>query len=213
MKYIAKKIIEGAMTYAEYRALVSGLLAEGKTTGPNQSPALLEFGELNEQRMNRIEKTFRLDAEAGALLAQIDRPVVWLTLAEGWCGDVAQIVPTLNGLALVNNNILLRFILRDENLDVMDAFLTDEGRSIPTIIFTEPETGEVFGSWGPRPEAAQAIMRRFRDEFLALPTDDKAARKTKYREGQTAIHSWYAADKTVSTQREVLAAAVESQEE
>ena len=204
MDFIAKNILDSAMTYAEYRALISTLLAEGKTSRPDPHPELLEYTQLNEQRMNRIDKKFRLDDAAAEQLKTIQTPIFCLVISEGWCGDAAQIVPTLQHLALENPQITLRFILRDEHLDLMDAFLTDGGRSIPKVIFVEPDSGRVLGHWGPRPAEAHRQMLDFKAQMLA--ETDKIARAAVYETAKTAIHTWYAHDRTVSTQREFLAA-------
>jgi hypothetical protein len=202
MEYIPKIALDGAMSYPEYRQLVTGLWKEGKTTGEKQSPELLEYAGLNEQRMNRIEKTFRLDAEVEKWLKAIDQPVIWLTLTEGWCGDASQILPVIHGLALQNQHITLKFLLRDEHLDIMDAFLTNGARSIPITIFVSPEDGRVLGSWGSRPAAAQALMLEFKKRMLDAP--DAATKAALYDEAKTAVHAWYAHDRTVSIQQELL---------
>jgi hypothetical protein len=184
---------------------MTGLIAEGKSTAAVQTPALLEYSKLNEKRMARLEKTFKLKDESASLLAQIDRPVLWLTLTEGWCGDAAQILPVLNGLSEANARLDLRLILRDAHPTIMDAFLTDGGRSIPKVIFIDPETRRVFGSWGPRPASAQAMMLATKTVMQDLQ-HDPLARKAYYQDAQTALHTWYARDRTESTQLEILTA-------
>jgi Thioredoxin len=199
------------LTYEAYRTLIADLLAQGKTTGPEsmQGPDMIDYARLNEQRMKRIDKTFQLDAEAKVLLESIQKPMLWLTLTEGWCGDAAQIVPVLPALAALNPNIEARFLLRDEHPDLMELFLTDSTRSIPKVIFIEPQSGTVLGSWGPRPVALQDLADQYKAEMQAM-RENKLSIKAKFEEGKTAIHTWYAHDKTVSTQRELLAAAVEA---
>lgn len=209
MKILGKDLLVQALTYAGYRSLITGLLTEGKTTGHHQSPGLLAYSQLNEQRMNRLDKTFQLDAVAAGLLPQLTQRQCWLVLAEGWCGDAAQVVPVLHQLSLLNPNIQLGFLLRDEHPDLMDAFLTNGSRSIPIVIFADPETGDVGGSWGPRPVAAQALMG---DRILQMKAaTDGAIRQKIYEEVKTMVHTWYAHDRTASTQREVVQAALAAQ--
>jgi hypothetical protein len=207
MLSIAPDKIAQALTYEEYRALVTRLLGEGKTTGPNQSPALLHYAELNEQRMDRIDKTFRLTSEASELLHELNkRPLLWLTLTEGWCGDASQIVPALNALAKASDCITLRLLLRDEHPDLMDQFLTNGSRSVPKVIFVDPADNRVLGSWGPRPTGGQARFLEFKQQMDAAP--DKETRQQLYEDAKLAVHTWYARDKTATTQREVLQAAL-----
>ncbi|TNE54299.1 MAG: thioredoxin family protein [Bacteroidetes bacterium] len=209
MHIIEKKIRSDAYTYAQYRSLTASLLAVGKTTGHLQTPSLVGYTELNDKRMIRLDKTFRPDAMALDLLQKIRQPMLWLTITEAWCGDAGQITPVLNGLAKLNPHIELRLILRDEHPEIMDAFLTDGSRSIPKVIFTHPTDGQVLGVWGPRPATAQAIMLETKAELQVLE-HDKVARKARYEEGQKALHTWYARDKTVHIQREAVQAALDS---
>ena len=64
-----------------------------------------------------------------------------VAIAEAWCGDVYRELPTIARIADATG-IGLRVFLRDENPDVMDEFLSNEGRSraIPVFIFF---TGEM----------------------------------------------------------------------
>lgn len=209
MTYLDPALIEGAFTYAAYRQHVTSLLEKGRTTGPDhlQKPDMIAYARLNEQRMDRIDKTFQLEAQVATDLAQINRPMWWLTLTEGWCGDAAQIVPALGGLANANPSVRLRLLLRDEHPVLMDAFLTDGGRSIPKVIFAEADTLRVLGSWGPRPNALQALLNERRATMEALKAD-KEAYRAAFNDAVTEVHSWYAKDKTSSTQREVINAAL-----
>jgi hypothetical protein len=55
---------------------------------------------------------------------------IWLVITEGWCGDAASNVPLLNAAEKeMTEKIKLRLVLRDSNTELMDANLTDAGRS------------------------------------------------------------------------------------
>jgi hypothetical protein len=120
--------------------------------------------------------------------------LIWLVLTEGWCGDAAQTVPIMAKMAGESLNIELKLIFRDENLDIMDEFLTDGGRSIPKLIVLNKETLEVLENWGPRPVEAQELFWKAKNS----PDFD-------YPEVQKALQLWYAKDKTLSTQKELTA--------
>lgn len=204
MEKIKTEIIAASYTYTRYRELIDQLLAEEKTTGPNQSPAMLEYTRLNVSRMKRLDKTARLTEASIAQLEKIDRPMIWLVITEGWCGDAAQIVPVLQKMADHNEQIDLRLILRDENLEVMDAFLTNGARSIPKVVFVDAEDHSVLGSWGPRPEAAQTMVMNTKEELQQITVAEIKAQR--YKESQQELHTWYARDKNRSTQAEFLEA-------
>ncbi len=200
---IAPQYLETSIPYAEYRTMIDGLLEKNQTTGENHSEDMLGYTRLNVSRMKRLDKTTRLTEETLALLQQIDRPLIWLVITEGWCGDAAQIIPVFQKMVDQQPLIDLRLILRDENLELMDAFLTDGGRSIPKLICIDAESKEILGDWGPRPIEAQAQVMAVKAELAQI--EDPEARKKRYQESQNELHLWYARDKTKSIQREFVA--------
>jgi hypothetical protein len=157
MSVINTTILEQAMNYSAYMALTEQLVNEGRTSGPNQSEAYVYYTKLNLQRMNRLNKTITIPMELSELIAQKAQHWTWLIITEPWCGDAAQCVPALEKLALCSSNIQTKYILRDENPEVMDAYLTNGGRSIPKLICLDEQLQEVF-TWGPRPDVIQAVM-------------------------------------------------------
>lgn len=150
-----KNYLEKAMTFAEYLKLIDDLLLEGKTTGPDQSESRVYFSKLNRHRIKRLEKTVVLNAELVEKIKKVNRPLIWLILTEGWCGDAAQNIPVIEKIAAQNPLIQTRYLLRDDNLDLMDKYLTNGGRAIPILICIDGKTLEAFGRWGSRPKAIQ----------------------------------------------------------
>jgi hypothetical protein len=63
-------------------------------------------------------------------------PAKILALAEAWCGDVYRELPTAARIAEAAG-MELRVFLRDQNPDIMDEFLSNEGKSraIPVFVF------------------------------------------------------------------------------
>jgi hypothetical protein len=158
-----KNYVDKATTFAEYIKLIDDLLAEGKTTGPNQSENYVYFGKLNRQRMKRLEKTVKLNESLVEKVKKIDRPLIWLILTEGWCGDAAQNIPAIEKIAAQNPLIQTRYLLRDDNLDLMDQYLTNGGRAIPILICIDGETFEPTGRWGSRPHAIQEYFLELKE--------------------------------------------------
>jgi hypothetical protein len=64
-----------------------------------------------------------------------------LAIAEAWCGDVYRELPTAVRIA-ESADIDLRIFLRDENPDIMDEFLRNNGkaRAIPVFVFYTADT-------------------------------------------------------------------------
>ena len=63
-------------------------------------------------------------------------PKKMLALAEAWCGDVYRELPTAVRIAEATG-MELRIFFRDENPDIMDEFLSNDGKSraIPVFVF------------------------------------------------------------------------------
>jgi len=68
-------------------------------------------------------------------------PARIMAIAEAWCGDVYRELPTLARIAEATGADL-RIFLRDENPDIMDEFLSNNGKSraIPVFVFYTKET-------------------------------------------------------------------------
>jgi len=192
MTRISHALLAGAFSYGEYRSHVDRLLQEGKTTGENHAEQMLEYTRLNVHRMSRIDRTVKLTAGTKQLLAGLDRDLVWLVLTEAWCGDAAQNVPVLSMMADAAPRVTLRLLLRDAHLDIMDRYLTNGGRAIPKLVCLDAGTLAELGTWGPRPEPAQAMVR-----------EHKADPQEPYSEFVKKVQLWYARDRGLTIQDEI----------
>lgn len=91
-----------------------------------------------------------------------------LVLAEPWCGHCMLDIPILLKLA-DRVNLPVRFLHRDENLELMDRYLTNgKSRSIPIFIFLN-ENGEELSKWGPIAEKTKQFVEPYKSE---LPPKD-----------------------------------------
>jgi len=115
-----------------------------------------------------------------------------LVISEDWCGDASNTVPVLARMAEVLPNLEIRVVKRDENPELMDAFLTNGSRSIPMALVLRPDF-TVAGTWGPRPAELQDFVLAEKKAALR-PLDDI------YRD----VRRWYARDRGESTIRAVL---------
>jgi len=185
-----KNHVEKSMTYNEYIKLIDDLLLDGKTTGENQSEAMFNYGKLNRQRMHRLEKTIKLSESLKEKAQSVGRKMIWLIITEGWCGDAAQNIPIIKKIAAESENIETRYVLRDENLELMDKYLTYNARSIPKLICLDAETLEEIGVWGPRPQAAMDYFFEMKAEGLEKP------------QMMENLQRWYLRDKEKSVQAE-----------
>jgi hypothetical protein len=186
--------LAAAYTYQAYRQLIDDLLAQGKTTGPEQSDRLTQFTELNVQRMHRLDKTVRVQPVLAAAAAGLRGHYLWLIITEGWCGDAAQLVPVFEAVAAAGEgHLTTRYVLRDEHPALIDQYLTAGGRAIPKLLVLHPDTLAEITHWGPRPAPAATLVRTLKAEGMA---HDDFIRE---------LHTWYAHDRTQTTQAELLA--------
>jgi len=172
MKQIISKSLENTYTYQEYRDLVHNLLEEGKSTGENQSEALTNYSMLNDRRMKRLDKTIKISEDTVNTIKNVDQAQTWLVLTEGWCGDAAQNLPVINKIAELNENINLQLVLRDENEELMDLFLTNGGKSIPKLVALDKDLN-VIDTWGPRPTTATKMVQDYKAQHGSLDPEFK----------------------------------------
>jgi len=193
MKVAVAESLLKSHSYVKYRTVVSNLLKEGKSSGNQQSEALTHYSELNEARMNRLDKKTVISEENIQKLMTLKNKYTWLVLSEGWCGDAAQILPILNKLAVITPNIDLKIVFRDENEALMSMFLTNGGKSIPKLIVLDEGSKNTLGNWGPRPKGASDLIQSYKRQYGVI---DETAK--------TELQLWYLHDKGLSIQNELV---------
>ncbi|WP_375561029.1 thioredoxin family protein [Bernardetia sp. OM2101] len=206
MNYLDKSYLAKSMFYQEYRTLGQELLEKGTTTNGDNSPEILEYTNMNMYRMNRLDKTTKINENVKTALNNLpsNEKYYWVILTESWCGDAAQIVPVMNKIAEeAGEKLEIRFLLRDENPDLIDEFLTNGGRAIPKLIFVKEEKTDtttklkIINSWGARPAEAQKLVTDYKEKVKQNPESED------FKGFSESLHSWYAKDKTQSTQNEL----------
>ena len=185
---LIKKSYSKAISYLEYRTLVAQLAEEEKSTGPEQTEALANYTQLNDRRMKRWDKTLKFNEETVEKISKI----TWLVLTESWCGDASPALPVMHKITEVNHNITLKIILRDENLDLMNRFLTSGGMSIPKLIAID-DASEVIGDRGPRSKATTKLVEDYKAEHGQLTAEFKQD-----------LQVWYNKDKGQSILQDLL---------
>ena len=190
MKNILENALKNSISYKDYRNLMHQLTAEGKSTGPIQSEELTNYTLLNEARMKRLDKTIEIDDEIATEFQKIEEPQIWLVITESWCGDAAQNLPVIHKLAELNDKIQLKLVLRDENLELMDLFLTNNGRSIPKLIILDNQLN-VLNTWGPRPSFATKMVNDYKVKHGSLDAQFKQD-----------LQVWYNKDKGKNVQED-----------
>jgi hypothetical protein len=193
MKEILKNALNNSYSYQDYRKTVTDLLQEGKSSGAIQSEALVNYSRLNETRMHRLDKTIVIDQTIVSKFKAIQSKYIWLVIAEGWCGDAAQILPIFNKMSEVSDHIDFKIVFRDDNEALMNLFLTNGSKSIPKLIILDKNALDVIADWGPRPKGAIDLVQNYKDKFGVIDDTIKAE-----------LQMWYLHDKGLSTQKEIM---------
>jgi quercetin dioxygenase-like cupin family protein/pimeloyl-ACP methyl ester carboxylesterase len=181
--------LEKSMTYSEYVKLIDDLLLEGKSTAAEPTYDQFYVSKVNRRRMRFVEQMPLLDAiKISARLTE--RSMIWLVITEGWCGDAALSIPVIENIAAECPSIETRYVLRDENVDLIDRYSTDGARAIPKLIALDVESHKVIGTWGPRPAGAQALVQRLKKQGL-----ERIAIRQH-------LQNWYNDDRGLSIQSE-----------
>jgi len=171
---LVQEALKNAMSYKAYAALVEQHADAETNTGPDITEALINYTLLSHRRMKRWGKTFKLQQEDIDQINAFDGDMTWLIITESWCGDAAQTMPMMDKIAQASQGkIQVKVVLRDENLELMDAFLTNGARSIAKLIAIDNRSGKIIGEWGPRPSIATQMVQDYKAEHGKLTPEFK----------------------------------------
>lgn len=189
---ISSKDLNKSMSFEEYYQLNEELAKNGDTTGDNKTESLINYTKLNFSRMKRILKTTTIADEVIKSVDCLNEKLTWVILSESWCGDAAQNIPVFAKIAEANSNIAIKILLRDENEEIMNQYLTNGSKSIPKLICLDKDYNEL-GTWGPRPKYLQDWLYKEK----ANPTMEMSELKEKFQ-------IWYTKDKGQTLQQEMV---------
>lgn len=194
MKQIIEHSLNRSMSYNQYIDLMKTLTEKNASTGFEQSELLSNYTALNHRRMTRWDKKLSIGDSQQQAIKNFQKPVIWLVITESWCGDAAHVMPVINKVAQLNDNINLRVVLRDENSELMDLFLTDGARSIPKLIVLDADTKKILASYGPRPSVVMQMVKDYKKQYGKLTAEFKED-----------LQLWYNKDKGQSTIKDLVA--------
>lgn len=188
MKQLIKDSLDNSISYTDYCRLMQKLVINKFTTGNEITEANINFTMLNEKRMTRWNKKLEVAETHKTKIKEFSTEVIWLVITESWCGDAAHLLPVINKVAKLNTNINLRIVLRDDNVDLMNLFLTNGSKSIPKLIMIDADTLDVIDVYGPRPSAATKMIDHYKKEHGILTPEFKED-----------LQRWYNKDKGKTT--------------
>lgn len=136
----------------------------------------METLEKHQDAFHHIYNNFSISNDEDFFTNLKDKKLRAVILAEPWCGHCMLNIPIL--LHLANKaNMPVKFLLRDENLELMDQYLTNgKSRTIPIMIFIN-ENGEEVAKWGPIAPTTKQFVDRHR---IDLPEKDAEDYEEKF---------------------------------
>lgn len=170
--------------YADYLKKIENQLNE--LENGNDPGGYAKYYSINLKRIERLNKSFELNAEQKEKLSRIKPNFKILTISEGWCGDASQIVPVVEKIA-EELGIQQHIVLRDSNPELMDAYLTNGSKSIPIFIGVNEDGKEIF-RFGPRPAAGMEMLKKAKENPAGYDAD----------QFHKDLQLWYSRDKGIS---------------
>lgn len=114
--------------------------------------------------------------EADIVFLQSKSNLRVIALAEVWCGHCMMDVPVMLNM-METANIPVRFLPRDEHLELMDQYVTDGKRYIPIFVFID-EAGNELGKWGPMTPKVKTYVEQLK---VNVPAKDDPNYQTAFR--------------------------------
>jgi thiol-disulfide isomerase/thioredoxin len=192
LQHILNEASNKAISYKQYRDLVQAHANKRTNSGRAFSELLATYTVFNDQLMERLDNTLKISPENQRFLSNFKKEVYFLIITESWCGDAAQTMPMMNQVARASG-VDFKVVLRDQNLELIDSFLTNGGRSIAKLILVDANTNLPMATWGPRPTKATQLV-----------ADEKAAKGLLSTEFKQELQNWYNKDKGKDTENDLV---------
>jgi hypothetical protein len=164
--------------------------------------------QVNQQELTQVYEQLTFTEEDLSTFKKVEnRNWRGIVLTADWCGDAALNVPVVQRMA-EQSNIELRFLIRDENLELMDQYLTNgKSRSIPIFVFIDQDSKETM-VWGPRSPQVEDLVTSLKSTLPDADSPDfQDAQKNMFREFRERITSdpsiWRTVVKSVKEKLEV----------
>ncbi len=172
-----KEIINNLLSLEDYHKFFEKVSNQKGTEAPYDDEGFLLYTIANFKRSNKIRTKVNLDKKLYNELNSGTDTWTWVLITEPWCGDASFTQPIIEAVCLAGD-IDLKIALRDKEKTMMNAYLTDGGKSIPKLVVLNEHLIEIF-QWGPRPQELQAKIKNLLNN------------NGSYDEKLKLAHQWY----------------------
>ena len=156
--------------------------AKGKTF-----PQYLAHMQKNRELIAAITREIHLSADDVKFFGALSEPIRALVISEDWCPDCALNVPVLMQIADAAPRLEVRFVGRDDNLDVLEHTKKGERKAIPTFLFFD-FGWDLTGHWIERPASVDARLAEW-DASQPAPSEPDRTHDVwrQYRQQRSAF--------------------------
>lgn len=120
------------------------------------------YSKYNLDRQLLVSEQWRMSSSFREAILSLHGPQTWMFLTDDWCIDSAYSLPLVREAAALREDVTIHILLKDDNLDILDRYLTNGSRSIPEFVAFDEE-GVPLMIWGPQPDAIRNIRRDLMD--------------------------------------------------
>jgi hypothetical protein len=186
------EILNNGLSYNDFLLFTENILAQKEQTTPYNDKFYLSYTDANFKRRKKVLDNILLNKKLYNELTENIQQWTWVILDEPWCGDASFTVPIFRAMEIASlGEITIRIFARDSYPEIMEQYLTNNGKAIPKLICLDKNLKEL-GTWGPRPTALAELVTSWKPENLDI--NEKIKR----------THRWYIKDNGESVQKEFI---------
>ncbi len=121
------------------------------------------YSKYNWERQQAVSERFKPSDAFREAVSALPQGARLLYLTEDWCIDSAYSFPVIDSIPDLGSDITLEIYVRDENLELMDRYLTNGGRSVPKLIVRD-SAGNDLCTWGPKARKLVSHRKQLQEE-------------------------------------------------
>ncbi|MCB0509345.1 MAG: thioredoxin family protein, partial [Bacteroidetes bacterium] len=157
MFQFTKEKVNKLLSLEDYLAYTRQVIDKTIVKAPYDEAYYFSYTEANFKRSEKIRTQVELNKKLYNELNEGVDTWTWILITEPWCGDASFAQPIIEALCLAGN-MELKIALRDEEEELMEAYLSNGAKAIPKLIVLNERLEPLF-TWGPRPKELQSLIQ------------------------------------------------------
>jgi len=147
----------------------------------------------NRERLEKVYSSVSIPIDLHEQIKEIETSIRLLVFAENWCSDTVLVLPIIQKLTELNENLDLIVVPRDDVIEEFKRYLLTKGKAkIPLVLFLIDRTDEVK-RWIERTEYVDKEVKRIKSLDM------------KKTDAYRSVVQFYVAEGTIDNTTKVLA--------